>query len=203
MIKAVILDLGGVYFTDGRELASKKIAEKYHLVAKNIADIMTTSSVVGKKYRRGEITSEEFWEATKKMLLIDAPTEELNTIWIESYEPIEKTVAVVKALKDKGIKLYYLSDSTLERVEYLQGKYNFKEHFKGGIFSHEAGLTKLDGPRMFRLVLDETGEDNEEVIYVDDQKEYVDTAKSLRMQGIHFQNPKQFEKELKKLGVKF
>ena len=36
MIKSVIFDLGGVYFTDGTKIAIKKISEKYNLNLKAV-----------------------------------------------------------------------------------------------------------------------------------------------------------------------
>lgn len=203
MAKVVIFDLGGVYFTDGREIASKKIAKKFNLNPKLVADVMAVSSDFGKQYRRGDITYEEFWEAVKKILYIDAPAEELNRIWYESYEPVAEVVVIAKKLKKKGTKLFYLSDNAKDRVDYLQEKYNFLQEFDKGIFSHEAHVTKRDGPRIFRLALDETREDAENIVFVDDRREHVETAKSLGMQAIQFKNPKQLEADLKKLGVKF
>lgn len=203
MIKAILLDLGGVYFTDGKKIAAKKIAEKFHLDSDRVSEVMTGSSDIGKKYRRGEITFEEFWEEAKKRLLIDASSEELNRIWFESYEPIVETIEIVGKIKKKGIKLYYLSDSVKERVDFLDEKYKFKENFLGGILSHEVNLTKKDGPRLFRLAVEETRERSEDVVFVDDVRDNVETAIGLGMLGIHFKNPKQLEKDLKKLGLKF
>jgi HAD superfamily hydrolase (TIGR01509 family) len=203
MIKAILLDLGGVYFTDGKKIASRKIAEKFHLDTNRVAEVLAGDSDIGKKYRRGEITFEEFWEEAKKRLLIDASSEELNKIWFESYEPIAETIEIVGRVKKKGIKLYYLSDSVKERVDYMDEKYKFRDNFMGGILSHEVNLTKKDGPRLFRLAVEETRERSEDVVFVDDVWDNVETAIGLGMKGIHFKNPKQLEKDLKKLGLKF
>lgn len=203
MFKAVIFDLGGVYFTDGRKIAAEKIAKEFNLDPKKVADVMVTDLDHGKKYRRAEITADEFWEAVKEILFIDAPGEDLNRIWCEAYEPIAETVEIVKKLKKKGIKLYYLSDSVKERIDYLEDKHTFLENFDDGIFSHKVHLTKRDGPRIFRMALTETGFGGDDVVFVDDSRDYCETAKSLGMQVIHFKNPKQLEADLKKLGATF
>lgn len=201
MFKAVIFDLGGVYFTDGKKIAAKRIAEKFNLDPKKVADVMVVDLDHGKKYRRDEITAQEFWEAVKEILFIDAPADDLNKIWYEAYEPIVDTVAIVKKLKKKGVRLYYLSDSVKERVEYLEEKHKFLEDFDDGIFSHKVHLTKRDGPRIFRMALTETGLRGEDVVFVDDRRDHVETAKSLGMQAIYFKNPKQLEDDLEKLGA--
>jgi putative hydrolase of the HAD superfamily len=203
VIKAVIFNLGGVYFTEGKEIAAKKIAKQFKLDAKQVADVMASSSDFGRQYRRGEITDDEFWEAVKKILFIDAATAELNKIWYESYIPIDGTVEIVKKLKNTGMKVYYLSDSVKERIAHLEENYNFLGNFTAGTLSHKVGLTKHDGPRIFRMTLTEVRELEEDVVFIDATKDYVEVAKSLGMQAILFKDPKQLAKDLKKLKVKF
>lgn len=201
MIKAIIFDLGGVYFTDGKAIASKKIANKFGLDEKDIAKALHGSSEIGKKYREGQITVDEFWDSLKKQLSINAENSVLNKVWIESYRPIIGTVAIVKELKKKKLKLYYLSDNVRERVEYLQDRYNFLENFVGGVFSHVEHSIKEDGEVLFERILKKTGEKPEKVVYVDDRLDHTEKARKLGMNGIYFQNPKQLKVELKRLGI--
>lgn len=52
------------------------------------------------------------------------------------------------------------------------------------------------------MVLQKTGDKPKEVIFVDDKKEYVKTAKDLEMNSIHYKNTKQLKKEINKLIFK-
>lgn len=108
---------------------------------------------------------------------------------------------ITKKLKKKGICLYFLSDNVKERIEYLQGKYKFMRYFAGGIFSHEVHMTKREGTKIFRLALKMVKEKPENVIFIDDKKLYVETAKKIGMNAIHFSSPEQLEGELKKFGL--
>jgi len=135
MVKALIFDLGGVYFADGTTLAIKNISKKYNVRPDLVEQFLRTGSELGALYRRGEITMEEFWNRAKRLANIKADNNDLNEMWIKSYVPIKGTVEIVKRLKRKGIKLYFLSDNAKERVEYLQRKYNFLKDFVDGIFS--------------------------------------------------------------------
>ena len=202
MITTIIFDLGGVYFTDGTRIAVEKISKKYNLQPEAVGQIFKTGSELGTLYRRGEITVDEFWNKVKDLLGIEADNKDLNKMWVESYELIEGTIEIIKQLKEKGIKLYFLSDNVKERSELLQEKYNFLENFIDGIFSHKAHKTKLDGADVFKLALEKTEEKPENVVYVDDKEEYVETAKKLGMNVIWFKNPEQLKEELKKLGLK-
>lgn len=200
-VKAIIFDLGGVYFTDGSELAARKMAKRFGLDKDLVSQTLTAKSDAGRRYRRGEITFHKFWDHVKKQLGIESDNNELNTLWLETYKPIAGTVEIIKRLRSKGIRLYYLSDNVKERAVHLQNKHNFLEHFIDGIFSHKVRLSKIDGLAIFQKALDQTGDDSSEVVYVDDKKEYVDEASKLGMKGIHFRSPAQLKKDLGKLGI--
>ena len=201
MITAVIFDLGGVYFTDGTRIAVGNISKKFNLESEKVGEIFKTGSKIGTLYRKGEITAEEFWNEFKKIFKIDAENEELTRTWLESYEPIKGTVEIIQQLKVKGIKLYFLSDNVKERVEYLQGKYNFLENFIDGVFSHKVHKTKLDSTDIFKLALEMVKEKPENVVYIDDKEQYVKPAKELGMNTIQFKNPEQLKSDLKKFGI--
>ncbi|MBI1972306.1 MAG: HAD hydrolase-like protein [Candidatus Aenigmarchaeota archaeon] len=202
MIKAVIFDLGGVYFSDGTSLAVEKISEGYKIPKEVVRKTLATKSKIGTLYRRGEIAPEEFWAEAMKEWELKEDYKKLSEIWVKSYQ-LMRTVKLVERLKKAGVKLFFLSDSVKERAEYLQEKYNFLENFIGGVFSHIVHKTKSDGEDSFRIALDKTGERAEDVVYIDDKEEYVETARRIGMNGIHFKSPEQLETGLKSLGVKF
>ena len=115
--------------------------------------------------------------------------------------PIHGTVAIVKQLKERGIRLYFLSDGVKERAEYLQRTYNFLHYFVSGIFSYEVHRTKSDGPAVFLLALEKTGAAPAQVVYIDDREEYAEQARQLGMHVICFKNSEQLAEELQKLGL--
>ena len=199
MIKAIIFDLGGVYFTDGTKEAVKKISERYKLNSEELSEFFGAKSRTGKQYRQGKIASKQFWNEFEKKFKININEEELTKLWISFYKPIEGTIGIIKKLRKKGIKIYFLSDNVKERSEFLQAKFNFLENFDGGIFSHEAGITKSGGVKIFKIALEKAGNKPHEAIFIDDKEDYVKTAKILGMNAIHFKNSKQLEKEIKRL----
>lgn len=201
MIQSIIFDLGGVYFTDGARIAIGKISHKFNLRPELVENALEFNTELGMLYRKGEITAEEFWDIAKKLLGIDADNNYLNRIWMNSYKPILGTIGIIKQLKKKGIKLFFLSDNVEERTEYLQAKYNFLENFIDGIFSYETHKMKSDGTDIFKLAIDKTGDKPEDIIFIDDKEEFVETAKKVGMKAIYFKNPEQLEEELKDIKV--
>ena len=199
MIKAIVFDLGGVYFTDGTSKAVKKVSQKYDLNSQEVSSFFGTKNKIGRLYRQGMISSLQFWQAFQKYFKIKVNKNDIIKQWILSYKPIRGNLDLLRKLRKKGLKIYFLSDNVKERSQILQGKYNFLKDFDSGVFSHEAGITKKDGSKIFKLVLRKTGNNPKEVIFIDDKEDYVKTARELGMNAVHYKNVKQLEKELKVL----
>ena len=199
MIKSIIFDLGGVYFTDGTSKAVKKVSQKYNLNSQEVLDFFGTKNNIGKLYRQGKLTSKQFWQEFEKQFRIKVDKDDLTKQWILCYKPIQGTANLIKKLRKNGLKTYFLSDNVKERSGFLEKKYNYLHDFDSGIFSHEVGVTKRDGDKIFMLVLQKTGNKPNEAIFIDDKEAYVKTAKNLGINAIHFKNEKQLEREIKKL----
>ena len=194
----LIFDLGGVVFTNGTKLAAEKIGKMFGIAARNVEDVLKGDD--GKAYRRGLIDGDVFWERAKERLGIDLSTERLSEIWHSSYKPVEGMFGLLEKLS-KRHALYFLSDNTKERVEYLS-KYGFMKYFKGGLFSYEAGMTK-DNPEIFLALLEKFSIPASQSIYIDDKPEMVERAKGLGMEGIVFSGIEELEKALRELGVEW
>lgn len=74
MIRAVIFDLGGVYFTDGTDIAVERISKKYKIKKESAEKFLRTGSELGTLYRKGLISADEFWDRSKKLSGIVAAT---------------------------------------------------------------------------------------------------------------------------------
>lgn len=199
MIKTIIFDLGGVYFTDGTQRAIDIISERFGLDKFLVADVF--KGEIGTKYRKSEISHDEFWNLAKKVLEIESETDELAEIWLSGYVPIEGTVQIIKALKENGYELLFLSDNVQERIDYLTARYDFLNYFKDGVFSHLVGTRKPD-IKMYQYALDKTNNSPEECVYIDDKENLLIPASELGIKTIHFKNADYLYEKLAELGVK-
>ncbi|MBE5805956.1 MAG: HAD family phosphatase [Clostridiales bacterium] len=197
-IKTVIFDLGGVYFTDGTSRAIDIISERFGKNKEVVADVFKGD--IGTRYRKSEISHEEFWNLAKSALGIDAKNEDLAEIWLSGYVPIEGTVEIVKQLEEQGYELLFLSDNVQERIDYLKERYDFLEHFKDGVFSHIVGTRKPD-IKMYQYALDKTENNADECVYIDDKDNLLIPAQQLGMNTIHFKSAEALEQGLNRLGV--
>ena len=75
MIKTLICDLGGVYFTDGSARAIERISATYEVATDQVSDVLMGE--LGSRYRCGEIKAAQFWDRAKQNWDLQVPTDEI------------------------------------------------------------------------------------------------------------------------------
>jgi HAD superfamily hydrolase (TIGR01509 family) len=198
MSRAIIFDLGGVYFSDGTGMAITSIAARYKIDQEAVAEVLNGDA--GARYRTGRITAAQFWQQANTHWHTQGSPEELSTFWCESYQPNPGTVRLVRQLRAADHQILYLSDNTKERVAYLEEKYGFLKNFDDGVFSHLVRLKKPD-PMIYQRVLEKTLHPASACVYIDDKPDYLMPARDLGMQVIAFKNAAQLEADLKELSL--
>ena len=197
MRKNIVFDIGGV-------LADFRIKE--FLIEKGFDGPMIKrilkASVLGPywgRFERGELTEEETLEGFASM--DPEIADELRTAFssIEGMLTMrEYAIHLVKALKDKGLGVYYLSNYSKKAYDECASSLAFMSYMDGGLVSFRAGRTKPD-PEMYRMFLEENGLSAENCIFVDDMPENVKAAEALGFTGIVFTELKDLIAKLKEL----
>ena len=200
MIKTVISDLGGVYFTDGSARAIERIGAAYDIPVDRVRDVLMGD--LGNRYRIGEISAAQFWDRAKESWDLQLSTDEIASVWLRAYEPIEGTVALVDRLRAAGYKNLFLSNNVQERIDYLESTYGFLHRFEDGVLSHKVGLKKPD-PRIYRIVLEKASCPAAQCVFVDDKPPMLEPAEQIGMSVVAFESPDQLERELRTLGLTF
>jgi len=60
MIKAIIFDLDGVYFKNGKKNFIKNISSKFNISEERVKEVFLKSNMMNKQYKLGKITGKEF-----------------------------------------------------------------------------------------------------------------------------------------------
>lgn len=205
MIKAVICDLGGVYFQAGTHDAVKKFYRTINLPKEKIDEIFEGyPKKEGWLYRRGKLTKAEFWAAAIRKLKIDKKmVPKLQEIWHSSYKPVRGMKEIVAKLR-KNYKIIVFSGTIRERIKYFDKKYNLLKTFDDFVFSFNAGFTKseIGFYKVLFKKLKMMDLKSEECIFIDDHQEFLDKAKKFRIQTILFKNPQKLKYDLRKAGLK-
>jgi epoxide hydrolase-like predicted phosphatase len=197
MIKSVIFDWGGVLIDDPGPPMIRYIAEvlgvsEQQYLAKQVP-------FVG-DFRTGKIAEEVFWERLCRELGVGVPNEE--SLWGSAFErvyrPKADMFALVRKLRDRGLKVALLSNTEMPAVDffYEQG-YDF---FDVVVFSCVEG-TKKPMREIYELTLEKVGCRADEAVFIDDRVRCIEGAQAVRLNTIPFEDADRVKAELERLGV--
>lgn len=111
----------------------------------------------------------------------------------------------IQQCKQSGYGLYILSNWDKESINvYKQQQPEFFNLFDGIVISGEEGLIKPD-PLFFKKLLDRYNLDPATTVFIDDQKENIESAQTLGLFGIHCTSKGAFSKspDFKKINSEF
>lgn len=105
----------------------------------------------------------------------------------------------IRELKDQGLKVYYLSNYSLQTRMKTSKALNFLDLMDGGLFSYEVKMVKPE-PEIYRELLRRYPEIiPEQSVFLDDTASNVEAARCFGMQGILFRHFAQGKRELELL----
>ena len=104
---------------------------------------------------------------------------------LTSREVFDYSLPLIKSLKSKGYKLYYLSNASKlsYKLQTNRDVLNLIKLFDGGIFSFEVECEKPD-KKIFTLLLEKYNIEPGKAMFFDDRQENIDAANSLGIQGV-------------------
>lgn len=100
-------------------------------------------------------------------------------------DPHDYAALWIQSLKDKGYRVYLLSNFGRYPFETLRKKYDFVNLVDGKVISYEVKKMKPD-EAIYRELFERYDLNPRECIFVDDRPENIETAQTLGMQGILF-----------------
>ncbi len=190
MIKNIILDVGGVFFDDSKHNIKK-------LLNKNCDKIYTKAYGTGfKKCLLGEISVYEHLNSLrneKDFNDIDYILRKDNLI--KSYPLMKDNFEYIKSLKERGFKLYLLTNITEDSYNYINDLINISKIFDGGIYSYQEHLVKPDYD-IYNLLINKFNLSKEETIFFDDKEKNVIAANSVGIKSFVFTSIEDIENNL-------
>jgi 2-haloacid dehalogenase len=114
--------------------------------------------------------------------------------------PIEESVEILRALKDRGVPVYGLTNMETWTYPGRRERYPFLRWFDGTVVSGFEGVAKPD-PRVFELLLDRFGLDAARTLFIDDSPKNVAAARGVGMQALEFESPAALRDELIAAGL--
>ena len=192
MIKNIILDVGGIFFDD-----SKQNIEK--LLNKNSDNIYKL--VYGKDFKKcllGEITVEKHinnLKGEKEFNDISYILKKENLV--DSYPLMKTNFEYIKKLKNKGYKLFLLTNITEDSYNYINDLININKVFAGGIYSYQEGVVKPNHD-IYNLLINRFNLNKDETVFFDDKVKNVLAAKEVGIKSYVFNSIEDIENVLDK-----
>lgn len=193
-IKCIIFDVGGVLISK-IEHTHDALNEEF---GKNIFD---RKDALHRKSLLGKITEKEFYKALSRKHQI--PAKRLQMLADEKYAKIAKlnkdAMKIAKRLK-RNYKICILSNVTSHQKKHAHIKKLYSS-FDHVVLSCDIGAAK-PSKKIFIEVMKKLNARPQECIYIEDRKEFLETARKLGMNVIHFISASRLKRDLKKKGVK-
>lgn len=200
MIKNIVFDIGNVltYYTWNKHIHSFGFPEE---ICEKVA-AATVKSREWAEFDRGVMSTEEVVETlVKNDPEVETEIRRFTSDMSGLVEKADYAIPWIKELKEKGYKVYYLSNFSDKARKECADALDFLSYTDGGILSYQDKMVKPE-PEIYKCLLERYQLKAEECVFLDDLEENIEAAKAQGMQGIVFTSKEEAEAGLEKLGVK-
>jgi putative hydrolase of the HAD superfamily len=199
LIRGIIFDIGGVIV----DVKIKSFLEHFVKETGMNKEQLYSMIVMGGEwelFEKGLITEEQLKERIEKDHGIKPEImDKMAQGWRATLRPIKETIDIVKKLKGK-YKLVALSNVDENTTRICFDRFNFYHHFDKVVFSWKVHMRKPE-PEIYEYVLKLMSLKPEEIVFIDNYPVNLPAAKKMGIKTILYKNPKQLERDLKKLGI--
>ncbi len=191
--KAVIFDLNGIF------IRSMKLSERFEKDFKiPISEFVPTLSEIMKKTREKNAPgSFQYWKEAFVKWKIEMSESDFWKYWFGAETVDEEMVALAKDLREKGIKIFILSNNFKERAEFYKEYPWVSDSIDKVYFSYHTGFVKPDS-RAWQHILEENNLQAEDCIYFDDQESNTLAAHKIGIESYLFENVEKTKETIKR-----
>jgi len=182
----IVFDLGNVLLPFDYNILITKLDKVESGLGDRFVEAYFTDYEFHRNFERGKTGEEKFIEKMLEILKHKIDSETFRKFYADIFEVNEDVAALLPGLK-KSYKLILLSNTDPIHKKYGWEHYEFLEHFDKLILSYEVGAVKPE-EEIYRAVENASGAPSEEHIFIDDIEKYVEAAKNLGWDGIHFKS---------------
>ncbi len=151
-------------------------------------------------YDTGRLSSEEFHRRVQDHFRLDLPFSQFRQMWAEIFDPLEDMEAVAARLS-RRYPLYLLSNTNELHFQYIRENYApLLSHFRGLTLSYLVGSRKPE-PQIYQALIRETGLPPSQILYTDDNPEFVEAARTHGLVAWNFVSPRDFKERLRVEGL--
>ncbi|MFA5859340.1 MAG: HAD family phosphatase [Elusimicrobiota bacterium] len=197
-IKAVIFDLGNVILYFDHQKSLSQFAALTGHTSEEYGKYIFEAGLKN-EFDTGKIEPEEFYNKISIKFGLKISLNEFKQIWGNIFWLNTDAESVINKLSGR-IKLYLLSNTDALHYEYFMANYPILQKLDKCYTSFGLKRVKPD-PRIYEFVLKDINCRPEDVVYIDDCKEFIMTAKKIGINTIHYIDNVILAPELLNYGV--
>lgn len=175
MITTLVVDLGGVLFSEGKSVALDKLAAQHGYDRSLVGAILSSRQSI--LLRQGLMTDAAFWRWAQQQLPSSYDSRLIQNEWYNGYILDQEIYSLVAKLRNK-YSIVAFSGNIKSRVAFLEEKYHFRHLFDIEVYSFDYHLTKPE-PAFVETMISRSGARPEEIVYIDDNDTYAQPARDL------------------------
>lgn len=193
MIKAVILDLNGVFIKSPK--LSERFAADFGVAPENFLPVLKEIMAKVRKPNAGDAYS--YWKPHLDEWGVNLSKDKFFDYWFSAEKEVPEMIALARKLKSKGIMVIILSNNFVERAAYYDKNFpSLKEIADKIYYSWQTGFVKPD-IRAYEKVLSDNDLRGEECMYFDDSKENIEAAEKSGIRAYIFEGAESVRNILK------
>jgi putative hydrolase of the HAD superfamily len=193
-IDTIFFDWGGVVANDPGDDFLGQLLKNVGATDKQIAAIFETYM---KRFMRGQITEQEYWQEIKSNFGLSIP----DTISDEFMKwngltANQDVLDLISELKQSGLKVAILSN-VIEPTYNVLKKAGYYDLFNETIASCKVGFAKPER-EIYQISLDKLSTTADKSLFIDDKQRNLDPASQMGFSVILAENPEQIIRDVKK-----
>lgn len=193
--KLLVFDIGGVLIFFDRMRACSRLEQYSALSAGEINELVVASGVE-REFDRGNLTTGEFYREVKQLAQMEISRSEFVKFWTDVFTPNWDMIDLIAGELKGNYPLFVLSNINRLHFQFIADKFDILDWFDQCIVSYEVEAIKPEPP-IYHFLSDKSGLEPSDHLFVDDQLENVEGARSLGWTGIHFDSFERFREELR------
>lgn len=197
-VRVVLFDLGNVLV---RVEPDRFIAQLAHDAKRTTADVRRAVSDPGllEQFELGRLSPHEVFEQYSSRLGRPWTFEQFTAAWNAMLSEHPDTPILLERLRPR-YRLAVLSNTNILHDEHIRRTWPAFAQVHHWFVSYRMGLRKPE-PNIFHAVVRETNVEPQDIVYVDDVPEHIESAGRLGIRGIHFTPGLHLDQELAAAGV--
>lgn len=199
MIDTFLFDLGNVlvYFSHERMFA--QMAALCERPPEEISKLCRESGI-NDRLERGEISEERYHREFENLVRRPVDPDRLYHAASDIFSSNDSIRPIVAKIKDKGLRLVLLSNTTSAHFRFIKERFNVLELFDEWIVSYEVGAMKPDAP-MYEVALEKIQCPADRCFYSDDLEVNVEAGRRFGLRSEIYTDTPTLVKQLRQRGL--